>query len=281
MNSISLSSDKNKDSKSLSSAIPLSAFVGIVIACITLIVTFVDVVSSIKKSVRGTIASARTSMSRDYMENIEHEVNDVQHTIDISLTVGVILILLLAVGSAFFFARMSKSSVLKAVYGFTVLAVVFSFVAFFLYFPARINDLESHLTEPFCVGYGCQGKNPVGTNCESDARRLRVPGGVSNENVKGQLELKYSKFCRANWVVWKRESAQPVPASPEVWMKDEPGDVVGIADKFKGPSSEGYVWSGMISSKGDTCMALRLYASSDSSGESSKAHEVCTTGMPG
>lgn len=282
MNSISLSSNKNKASTLLNTTISPSALVGIVIACITFIATFAGVVLSMRNGIRGTIASARTFMSRNYMENIEHEVSDIQHMTDVSLVVGIVLIFLFAVGSSFFFARASKSVVLKSIYVFAVLAVMLVFSAFFLYFPARFNELESHLTEPFCIGYGCQGKDPEGTNCESDAKSLsRVPGRVNNEVIRGKLELKYSKFCRANWVVWKRESSQPIPASPEVWMKDELRGVVGIADKFKGPSSEGYVWSGMISAKGDSCMALRLYASSGSSGESSKVYEVCTADMSG
>lgn len=157
-------------------------------------------------------------------------------------------------------------------------------VAAFLYSSFIVYQVERGASGPFCIGVECQGKNPEGTNCQSDAQNLLSKSVYdSDSGITGTLTLKHSQKCQANWVKWSGGSSDPsVLNNPQVWPKDGSTDPVGIADQFNGPSSGTDTWSGMISDKGDTCIDIS-FLKTGKTGEADLYFKglECTEGLVG
>lgn len=174
------------------------------------------------------------------------------------------------------------------VYGWFVTIIIFVFLGLLLYTFYSVYQVERAAKEPFCVGFECRSKNPDGTNCQSKAQNLKQIE-INDANAKGTLTLKFSRFCMANWVKWegkaeKNGDGKPLVelGGPLIWVKSERSSKIGVPEQFKGKASLSPMWSGMIQSDGDTCVALQYRLRGES--EWKLIHDKdrdCTRDLPG
>lgn len=168
----------------------------------------------------------------------------------------------------------------RAYFGAIGTLLVISMAAF-LYSSFIVYQVERGASGPFCIGVECQGKNPEGTNCQSDAQNLLSRSVYDSDlGVMGTLTLKHSKNCQANWVRWSGSSNDSsVLNNPQIWPKGKKNTPVGIADQFDGPSSGTDTWSGMISDRGETCIDISFLKAGEEDLHFG-GHE-CTEGLAG
>jgi hypothetical protein len=121
-----------------------------------------------------------------------------------------------------------------------------------------------------CYGASCTGLDPT-NRCDGDAYTVYSMGLTSGPQYAGQLDLRYSPSCKANWGRFTaptglREATlfsagSPVPISGRVtaWNPGGPsqGTIQGNVARL---SFRGYTtWSRMVDGRGTACTGVEIY----------------------
>ena len=145
--------------------------------------------------------------------------------------------------------------------------------------------IENMSKSPFCTRSECNGKNPQGTNCTTDAVKVGAPLEIfdNESHLAGTLQLMQSPKCHSNWVRWSSSSTHEDGQynTPQIWQNGSTGARTGIADQFKNNHLSASTWSNMISDKGDTCFSVTLRDQDGKYYEGQHSGENCTQGMAG
>jgi len=122
----------------------------------------------------------------------------------------------------------------------------------------------SAASKPSCYGSSCEGKDPSKTNCTQDATTIMRYGTRNVGGTYGDIELKYSKKCHANWNRFSTEAGVRAllhaqmktavsHAQPWIWR---PGHSPrGTAGKAFGLIGSSY-WTSMVTADGKTCTSV-------------------------
>lgn len=129
---------------------------------------------------------------------------------------------------------------------------------------------------PSCRGNSCEGINPANTNCLDDARTIYRWDAITptGENL-GNLEMRYSPKCHANWArftrwngvsSWLGDGTAGAQASgrPWIWRQGVAGSLRGVIDSAgKETPWEMIVgtttgWTAMVTADGTTCSSVQF-----------------------
>jgi hypothetical protein len=121
-----------------------------------------------------------------------------------------------------------------------------------------------------CYGASCTGLDPT-NRCDGDAYTVRSIAIVSYGQSAGQLDLRYSPSCKANW---GRFTAASGPRETAQWLLGWPTPIGGRVTAWNpgGPSQQpvqrtvvslsfrGYsTWSRMVDGRGMACTGVEPY----------------------
>ena len=117
------------------------------------------------------------------------------------------------------------------------------------------------VAQPGCYGAGCRGMNPSGM-CNDGIT-------VASKNVTdGFLELRYSKFCKANWgryTPWRRNALGYAAQSKVMYVRItawNPGTPsTGVAHQDTSPNNFGSSWSKMVDGTKTACTGVEILIS--------------------
>lgn len=122
----------------------------------------------------------------------------------------------------------------------------------------------SAASKPDCYGSSCEGKDPARTNCTQDATTIMRYGTRNVGGTYGDIELRYSRKCHANWNRFSTESGFRAlmqaqlktavsHAQPWIWRPGHaPRGSAGSAMDLFGAS----YWTQMVTADGTTCTSV-------------------------
>jgi hypothetical protein len=126
-----------------------------------------------------------------------------------------------------------------------------------------------------CYGASCTGLDPTG-RCDGDAYTVLSIAIDSGPLYMGQLDLRYSPSCAANWgrfttasgardiTLWLANQPFPYGGRVTAWNPGGPSQQPVQSNYFCGsaPSGSCSFWSGMVDGRGKACTGVEPFTDS-------------------
>lgn len=127
-----------------------------------------------------------------------------------------------------------------------------------------------------CYGASCTGLDPVG-RCDGDAYTVLSIAIISGPLYMGQLDLRYSPGCAANWgrfttasgardvTLWLAKQPFPIGGRVTAWNPGGPSQQPVQSNYYfcgSAPFGSCSYWSRMVDGRGKACTGVEPYADS-------------------